>query len=1239
VLGRIHERRGNLAGAAEQYRAAVTNEPQRSDLRFTLANVYARQRRYDEAIAVLREGWSLAGRDPSWLVEVARIQVRQGKRDDAIRTMRQALAEKKNAKIADQFSIASQLASWGLHAEAVRVYEQAFAGLPKVLKDEYIGTTEFANYVRALVRAEPVASVYQKMERMRAQYLAIASNSQDTDSWKAKNIVNAIDGTMREDFGRGVVDFASSSESAALAQSVRSSVARMNTLADAENLRRYLGIARGAGLVEIEEQIQTRLKDAAFRERPKNSPTQTVQDTAYYSELRALVVFYNRHAAYGKAAEVLAAEYNRDPYKDRFDHQNQIAIQYALAGDTARELESLRAAYSSASGAITTNNSDLVERYLNILYTSGARDELDRLASSMNAHQLQLINFLIEKNEKALARKAIASSSQPEAWKASRSGEVGLFLKDTSTESENFFKKALAVASIGQMLGRKTQEGETLVGSDWFVAARNYGYWLGLTPAREADSRSFVAGEIEGNPTSASAQLELAAYYLDRKDATRADGHTLLAGELAPGNKDVTVMRGTVALARGDRKGALAQWATLMSGRVSIADAETYLKVMADNGFLRDALPSLENFLVAVVNRASRSRSDDGGIEAIKPLVREIANRARIDAKLATEVAAFFHAAILSMPNDAVIGRMLIEENLLPADQLASIYRTIHQRLADRAASVFGTSQYEDGYYAGTEYVYPARELADWRHRFVDYLIRTRSLDEARLLIATIRQEQSDYALALATRSSGEESGGSATDERYDWLPLASALIEFRSNRDATKAIAELRAYCGLDDARKSDSDVVQMDGSRIQSECLKAYALLIAEGREKEADALLYDAYRLAVRSRFTDDASLAGLAEIEARRGRADEASRLLKLLVERSTDNLRALRLAAETATRINRYSDAIEFREQIAISNPGDSTNKLELIRLIAAAGRASEAIDQVAALIAERTTPNTIRAQAAEVVGEIVRRDASQAGRTASLFEQRASQGDAGATLARAVVAEAAGNVEQARTVLAGINSGPLAAVAQLKLGVIALGAKRDAEAVAAFERAIYQDADGAISDSIAFRVPGPRAQLIALYSRTGRDLAAIRLAEGDRTSEQSLISSAVRNALTSGSSGTDAEAATISFEPSFAVARTSSASLKTIAELNDAAGLKIKTDVLASLVDAASKLGQYDRAIALERLLAYEAARPEEKTQLEKRLAEMLAAERTRQQRIATLLRVDQSNTTPSIYAARVIGK
>lgn len=1230
VLGRMYERRGNLAGAADQYRIAVLNEPQRPDLRFTLASVLARQRRYDEAIATLREGWTLAGRDPEWLIEVARIQVQQGLRDEAIKTIRQALAAKKNASIEAQVKIAGQLQGWGLSREAVRIYEQVFADLPKTLEgDDYIPLTSIATYVSAMVRSEPAASVYQKIERLRAQSSAIAENK---DSYRAKSIVEAIDATMRTDFGKGVIDYATTDEAAALASALQASTAKLTLYSDAESLQRYLGIARGSGLVGVQEVLQTRLKDAAFDARPKNSQTLTPQDSTYYNELHALVGFYEQHASYRRAAEVLTSEFARDPYKNRFDYQNQIAAQYRLSGDQGRELEWLRAAYAGGGGDLTSNYTDWVDRYLTLLHANGKRGELQRLASTYSAYQLQLINFLIEKNEKLLALDAIDNAKQSQAWVRQRSGEVGLFLKDTSPETEPFFKEALDLKPIGEMLGRRTEGGRALVGSDWFVASRNYGYWLGLV-GREVDSRKFVLGEIEGHPSSARAHLELAAYYLYKKNTARASEHVALASELVPGDTDVAVMRGTVLLASRDRKGALQAWDSIMTGRVKIANAESYLKVMADNGFLIESLPRLESFLVGFVNRALRDKQAADRIEAIKPLVREIARRASADPKLAAEVATFFHNTVNGIPVDLVIGRMLIEEELLPETTLASIYRTMHQRISDIALAVMGTSAYENGYYNGSEYIYPARELANWRKRLLDYLIRTGSFDEARLLVATIKREQEDQERALDS----DEEGGSTHEDRYDWLPLASALIELRDGRDASKAIAELRRYCGLDgtEGGKQAAEGSQEE-SDLHERCLRAYALLLGERRESDADALLYDAYTKLVRSRYSDDASLAGLAEIEARRGRADETSRLLKLLVQRSTDNAKALQLAAETAARTGRYSDAIEFREQMARANPDDAVNRLELARVVAAAGRAGDAVDQIVALIAERTTPNTVRVQGAEVVGELVRADRSLASRAASALDQH-SRSDAAVIVARAAISEATGNPEEARASLAGLNAGPLAAVAQMKLGLLALAARRDAEAVTSFERALYLDADGALTNAIVFRAAGPRAQLIVLYGKGGRDLAALRLEEGEPEGPHSLISSAVRRALTS-QAETEKRESNFSFEPSLEVTRSKATGLKTIAELNESADSSVRAEVLASLVESAARLGQYDRAIAIENLRAAEAVKPDEKTVIEKRLAELVAAGKVRQLRLELLKRIDRSNATEAIYAATVLG-
>ena len=87
------------------------------------------------------------------------------------------------------------------------------------------------------------------------------------------------------------------------------------------------------------------------------------------------------------------------------------------------------------------------------------------------------------------------------------------------------------------------------------------------------------------------------------------------------------------------------------------------------------------------------------------------------------------------------------------------------------------------------------------------------------------------------------------------------------------------------------------------------------------------------------------------------------------------------------------------------------------------------------------------------------------------------------------------------------------------------------------------------------------------------------------------------------------------------------------------AAVKTERDILAALVGAAARLGQYDKAIAIERLRIADAMRVDEKTAIEKSLAEMLAAERARQIKAASILRIDHSNTTGSIYAEQVIAK
>lgn len=1232
VLGRMYERLGNVAGASEQYRLAVINEPARSDLRFALASTLTRQRRYDEAIAVLQEGWNRSGRDSSWLVEVARIQVSQGKRGEAAQTIRQALAAKKNPKTEDEFDMASKLASWGLHGDAVRMYEATFQRLPRVLKDEYVNSEHVRGYVRSLIRVEPAAATFQKLQIMRGQYAAISANSKDTDASRARSVVDAVDSALRSDFGRGVLDFADGRETAALASALLAATQQLTLYTDKDALLRYSTIAHEAGLFDVEEQLLTRIKDAAFKARTR------VDDFKPYTELGNLIKFYERRAAFTRAAEVLAAQFAADPHKERHDYQNQIATEYRLAGDRDRELASLRAAYASLSGAVMESELEWVGRYFSLLYSSGMRDELQRLASTPSTAQYQLINFLIEKGERELARTAIANARQTPAWKASRSAEVGLFVKDNSPATENFFKAALDYRTIGQTLNRRVDADQILVGDDWFVAARNYGYWLG-NAGRDAESRRFTPAEIEGDPVSGDVQLELAAFYLDRKDTTRALNHVQLAAELAPGETDVALMRGAVLLAQGDRQGALAAWNAVMSGRVTSDNAERYLRMAASNGMLREALPQVENFIIAYLNRRSRRNDYDERVENVKPLIRLMSETA--DARTATAVASTFENILRGAPNDLLIGKLIIEEKLLPAAALSGIYRTLHQRYTELAVSTFGTPEYEDGLTFNGAFVNPGRDLSEFRRDYIDYLVRSNSLAEARLLIESIKREDAENDLALEDQATGDDEEQSVTDY-YEWLPLALALVELRMGRDATKVVAELRSYCGLDEPTQTtggDGDEESYDETASQGtlheHCLKAYALLIAERRDKEAEDLLYDAYREAARGRYASDASLAGLAEIEARRGRSAEATRLLKLVVERSTDNLRALRLAAETAAKIGAFAQAVEYREQIAGVNPDDAVNQIELVRALSAAGRNGEATDRIIALVNERTTPNTARAILAEIVGVIATVDRAAAEKIRRLSQNTATQDGAGALLSLAALEESAGNLDAAQSALSRVQ-GPLEPLALTKAGTLFRRANRDGDAVRVLERALYLDPDADITDVVAFRVSGTRAQLITLYSRQQRDHAAIRLTEGEGKTP---LSAAARKVLAGESDGEGEEADSgVVFEPSITTPRDSAPKLKTIAELNEEARNALQGELVAALAESSARLGRLDRAIALARLRVQEVKRDDERTAIERRIAEFAALIRAREAQTATLLRVNKTNATQWIYSSRLLG-
>jgi len=79
-------------------------------------------------------GTILTAATPNGLTRIALVQVQQGKRADAVATLRTAMNSSKNSLASSVFTYADKLRQWGLSKEALEFYDE---GLKRYLKNPY----------------------------------------------------------------------------------------------------------------------------------------------------------------------------------------------------------------------------------------------------------------------------------------------------------------------------------------------------------------------------------------------------------------------------------------------------------------------------------------------------------------------------------------------------------------------------------------------------------------------------------------------------------------------------------------------------------------------------------------------------------------------------------------------------------------------------------------------------------------------------------------------------------------------------------------------------------------------------------------------------------------------------------------------------------------------------------------------------------------------------------------------
>ncbi|HEX3250693.1 MAG TPA: tetratricopeptide repeat protein [Pyrinomonadaceae bacterium] len=1171
VLARIYDAQGDVTNAARQYRAAIDNQPEMIELYDSLADLYTKAKDYDAALAALRKAEEFSNDDPQHVKRTIAVLEKAGRRGEAEVERRKLPPESvQPLSVSDQFAAAAQLRSSDLK-NSVAIYRHAYEAFASHPFNNELKAADIAGYVQAVRSEERLDEIAKRLWELRRRIASEAESKDSTNAGKARSLLGTLDGAVVEAVGGVAEDKATGDELAALSQFLHEQINTVLRDGDRNDRLAFLrNLTRRAGFGTIDEETLTTLKDRAYSQRDW---------TGYHSHLKALIDLYDSCGAYRRILDLLQAERARNAQLDGFDYVGLIAANARLLGDSSLELQALREHYQKPveQNQLATSIDPLIERYFEALWESGesGRAELRSCAEHASSHQLQLITFLLTKEDKELVHIAITNSSLATPWKASRNAEVSLALGEFNAASENYFTAALKFQPIGELIKQKQDTSQQLAGDDWYQLAQTYGRWLYSSGNAEQKlkSRVLLPARMENRPQDIDEQAQLGRWYLKHEDLGPAIEHLSLAHASQPDNKKLTADLGSAFFLRGDKQKANQLWEKILDGHVTNDDCRLYLETLIKHNLHEQARKRLTPLLITRLKDDFRRQDEESyrqlstEEEDFKSLIRALA-KSFSDSQSDTR---FFAQLCAAAPENTFLAMLLIRESLVPRQDLGFFYQVLIERSA-------GLGSYDSDYSytrlreaalddAEAESVLdqdsdykreePEASRSKWQKEYLDYLIaERRSVDARRLIVSIERDLRRHYA-------------------RPVWLRLASIKLDVQAGRVA-EAVDQLQWLIAIKTAF-SVADPKPPSIERLN----EAVALLREEGREMESRGLLEAAYARSIALGKLEPVYFTGLARIAFERGDKDLGLKLVQSLVDLTApermeetmaslmampliaaheasqpqseevqfDRATALRLAAETAGEFAAFAPAIEFRQQLLTLSPADEENRIELIRLLDANGKKNEAVQNLAATIADRSATRTLRWQAVWLTEEVAGKDASVwkdiRGRV-----QELNVGDTEVTKAlEALSLSAAGQTGEAIKLIA---------AAEI------VAPNKDLNSL----RAVLEEESGSAGEALnsfsraSITRGEPLEQIVSLYLKQNQPRAALRFAERvpafqtNKNSSQTVVTS---------------------LQPSLERYQT----LRERAEQQERA---THINLLAMLSVAAEQIGDLNRALELERL-------------------------------------------------------
>ncbi len=810
VLARLETQFEDFPSAIASYTRAADIRPDRTDLLSSRADLEERLLRFDEAAKTYTRLYELTYHDSQWMDRLATTAARQGKFPEAIAALRRAWLEGRPDRAANYATVAERLESWNRLAEATAFAEEALKRA-----DETEKSSIAVIFGRLAARGRRYESAYPRAPlATMADVAAVYYTPEEKTAFAAFLVKN-----------RAAED--------------------------------SLNAVRRAKFVELETKwlFEMALAKPGEGSGYMNRVSELQRSRLRFNELGLQL------EAFWKALP--ADEGNRDSYLQ------QAADAYRSSGNTAAELRVL-----TSKDQLSGLDGPALERYLSMLLNQPQRLVAVAGRGKNAPQETAVVDFAVRNGTLVQATQAIEARGKKvnPLWTRAYTALAGVYFSSTQPATKVAFTQILNDAPIGARIGKAVDPAQALAGDNWYYFGARYGEYLAFL--KQPNAEDYLPAELEHTPGRPEAYYQLAEYYRELGDRTRAAieyRHTL---ELAPNRADVHDRLALLANAEGKSAEAATEWkltfdilaAQQNGSRIPATFWTTLQDALTHAGQAKALAPLRED-----VSKLLRTYFRRNGSYQAEPLLKGILAASPDPAAGMAWITELSRAAA----DPPQFLSSFVEADWIPEAQKDALHQEILRGAALKFAQAFGDAKQS-----------ARAQQRIWQVEYVQFLLDRKQFDRARALLPDLQKDAAQYGM-------------------WDQIAL-EARIAARS-----RTMPAL-----LDRLTKAADDPPPSEKLRQAATNLKA------SGESVAARELLKWTYERDLSAGNVEASTFIGLAEIRLEENDAVGAVALLRRMSLLSPEQMESLESAAVLLDRLKRRTEALEFADAALKAKPWD-----------------------------------------------------------------------------------------------------------------------------------------------------------------------------------------------------------------------------------------------------------------------------------------------------------------------------